>query len=311
MINLIKNELMKLFSRKLTRLSLAILCVFTIGSSAAANLSFKQKVDWRAEATKTIEVNKNRLELMNLSPQLKSDAENKVTISKYRLENNVPNPKETVTSVMLKTAGLIEIIIFIVILSASEIVSREYSDGTMKLLLIRPHSRFKILLSKYFAIVIFGVAALVLAMVSAGLTNTILYGFSNISSTDLFINQSGKIVQLSTLTQVIKLYGLSIFPILSFATFAFAVSTVIKNSALAVGISLLTMVFGNAMIEAAAKIEWLKYLPFANSDMSLYIYHLQPRPEMSISFSIGILLIYIVSFLCLSLCIFKKRDVSL
>lgn len=311
MINLIKNELMKLFSRKLTKILLVILCIFAIGGSIAANSYKTQTDDWRTAAQKTIEVNENRIELMNLSPQLKADAENKVAISKYRLENNLPTPKGTVTSAMLNNSGLVEMVIIIVLLSAAEIVSREYSDGTIKLLLIRPHSRLKILISKYLTVIIFGIIALLLMIITSGITNMFIYGFGNISSVDLFINQSGEIVQLSTLTQMLKMYGFSIFPILSYATIAFAISTILKNSALAVGISLVTMIFGNSMIEATAKIAWLKYLPFANSDMSLYIYHLQPRPEMSLFFSIGILLIYIASFLCISLVVFNKRDVSI
>ncbi|WP_198439489.1 ABC transporter permease [Aerococcus urinae] len=311
MINLIKNELMKLFSRKLTKILLVILCIFAIGGSIATNSYKAQTEDWRIVAQKTIEVNENRIELMNLSPQLKADAENKVAISKYRLENNLPAPKATVTSAMLNISGLVEMVIIMVLLSAAEIVSREYSDGTMKLLLIRPHSRLKILISKYLTIIIFGIIALLLTIITSGITNMFIYGFGNISSVDLFINQSGEIVQLSTLTQMLKMYGFSIFPILSYATIAFAISTIIKNSALAVGISLVTMILGNSMIEATSKIAWLKYLPFANSDMSLYIYHLQPRPEMSIFFSIGILLIYIVSFLYISLFVFNKRDVSI
>ncbi len=66
---------------------------------------------------------------------------------------------------------------------------------------------------------------------------------------------------------------------------------------MAVGSSLLIMILGNSMIEATAKIERLKFLPFANSDVSLYIFHLPARPEMTLGFSISVLLVYIFGFL--------------
>jgi ABC-2 type transport system permease protein len=71
------------------------------------------------------------------------------------------------------------------------------------------------------------------------------------------------------------------------------------------------MIVGNSMIEATAKMEALKYLPFANSDISLYIFHLPARPEMTLGFSISVLLVYIFALSLISWAVFKKRDVSI
>jgi ABC-2 type transport system permease protein len=142
-------------------------------------------------------------------------------------------------------------------------------------------------------------------------TNALLYGPGNIHTTDLFIDQQGQIVSMNVAKQVVKMYGLSLFPIMSYAAIAFAISTILRNSALAVGISLVIMIVGNSMIEATAKFEALKYLPFANSDVSLYIFHLPARPEMTLGFSISVLLVYIAGLTLLSLVVFKKRDVSI
>jgi ABC-2 type transport system permease protein len=106
------------------------------------------------------------------------------------------------------------------------------------------------------------------------------------------------------------MYGLSIFPVMGYVTLAFAVSTVLRSSALAVGSSLLIMIIGNSMIEATAKIEALKYLPFANGDISLYIFHLPARPEMTLGFSISVLVAYIFGLTLISWAVFKRRDVS-
>lgn len=136
------------------------------------------------------------------------------------------------------------------------------------------------------------------------------YGIGDIHTADLFLNQQGQVVQQNIMMQVIKMYGLSIFSIMGYVTLAFAVSTVLRNSALAVGISLLIMIIGNSMIEATAKMEWLKYLPFVNSDISLYIFHLPARPEMTLGLSISVLLVYIFTLALISWIVFRKRDVA-
>ena len=311
MNGLIRNELMKIFSRRLTMILLLVMCVYAIGTSIVTGMTYHPADNWRTEAEQTVQRNKDRLNLVELSPQLKADAENKLAIAQYRLDNNIPTPKMNALSALQKSSGLIETIILITLIIAAEMVSREYTDGTMKLLLIRPHSRMAILLSKYLAIVLFCIFSLLLTLASAGVTDVLMYGLGDIHATDLFINQQGQIVQISTLAETVKFYLTSIFPIMSYATIAFAISTILKNSALAVGCSLFLMVCGNMMIEATSKFAFLKYLPFANSDMSLYIYHLQPRPEMTMGFSLAILLIYMVVLFAISMMVFKKRDVSI
>lgn len=311
MNGLIRNELMKIFSRRLTIILLLVMCIYAIGTSIFTGMTYHPADNWRTEAEQTVQRNKDRLNLVELSPQLKADAENKLAISQYRLDNNIPTPNMNALSALQKSSGLIETIILITLIIAAEMVSREYTDGTMKLLLIRPHSRMAILLSKYLAIVLFCIFSLLLTLISAGVTDVLMYGLGDIHATDLFINQQGQIAQLSVLAETMKFYLTSILPIMSYATIAFAISTILRNSALAVGCSLFLMVCGNMMIEATSKFAFLKYLPFSNSDMSLYIYHLQPRPEMTMGFSLAILLIYMVVLFAISMMVFKKRDVSI
>ncbi|WP_251868085.1 ABC transporter permease [Enterococcus malodoratus] len=315
MVGLIKNEITKIFSRKLTKILLASLVLFSIGAATFQKTQEKEISDWKANEIQIFEDNQNRIELTSLSPQLKADAENKIRISKYRLDNDIQPTKSNPWKASLNLTGLLEMIIIVVIILAAEIVSREFTDGTIKLLLIRPHKRAKILFSKYFSILFFSVVALLLMLFSQVITNGFLYGFSGLFSTmnakELFINGTGEIQLLSVVSQTFKLYGLSLFSIMSYATFAFCISTLLRNSALAVGASLVIMIIGNSMIEAASTIPILKYLPFANSDFSLHIYHLMPRSDMSIVFSVTVLLIYMVILNIISFVSFSKRDIIL
>ncbi|XID94979.1 ABC transporter permease [Paenibacillaceae bacterium WGS1546] len=311
MIGLVANESMKIYSRKLTWILLSLLFAITIGSSTLGKINNTNSTDWRAETAQLVQQYEERLKITELSPTLRADAENKLKIAKYRLENDFPGPSNNPWSALLTFSGLIEMVIVFAIIIAADMVAGEYTAGTMKLLLIRPHNRTKILFSKYITVSLFAVVMLALLVVCGYAANALFYGLGNIHTTDLFLNQQGQVVQLNVLMQVIKMYGLSIFPVMGYVTLAFAVSTVLRNSALALGISLFVMIVGNSMIEATAKMEWLKYLPFANSDISLYIFHLPARPEMTLNFSITVLLVYIFALTLLSWIVFKKRDVSI
>ncbi len=309
MSGLILNETIKIYHRKLTQVLLILLVCITIGTSVYGKMNTAAVEDWRTETTQLVQNYKERLKITALAPTIHTDTENKLKIAAYRLEHNIPPTLDNPWSAMLNFSGLIEMVIIFAIIVAADIVAGEYTAGTMKLLLIRPHSRTKILFSKYIAVALFAVVMLAVLAIVGYATNALLYGTGNIHAADLFLNRQGEVVQKNIIMQVIKLYGLSIFPIMSYSTLAFTVSTILRSNALAVGISLFIMIVGNSIIEATAKIAWLKYLPFANSDISLYIYHLPARPEMTLGFSITVLLCYIFVLTLISWAVFKNRDV--
>ncbi|NGZ74897.1 ABC transporter permease [Saccharibacillus alkalitolerans] len=310
MIGLIANESMKIYSRRLTWILLLLLLGITIGASVLGNVNSARAADWRTETEQLVRQYEDRLRIAELSPTLRADAENKLKIANYRLANDVPAPDPDPWTALLSFSGLIETVIVFAIIVGADIVAGEYTAGTMKLLLIRPHSRAAILFSKYIAVLLFAAAMLALLLLCGYAANVLFYGWGDLRATDLFLNGQGQVVQSTVSMQVLKMYGLSLFPIAAYVTFAFAVSTILRSGALAIGISLLIMIVGNSMIEATAKIEGLKYLPFANSDMSLYIFHLPARPEMTLNFSIAVLSAYIAALLLLSWIVFQQRDVS-
>ncbi|WEG12365.1 ABC transporter permease [Pullulanibacillus sp. KACC 23026] len=312
MKGLIANELMKIYNRKLTWILLVLLLAITIGASLIDKTSehSSSNTNWKSETTQLVQQYEERLKIKDLSPTLHADAENKLNIAQYRLDHHFPPAKNNPLSSLLTLSGLIEMVILFTIIIASDVVAGEYSSGTMKLLLIRPYSRSKILISKYMAVLLYAISLLLLLVICSYTTNALFYGTGGAQVTDLFFNQQGEIVQKNVFMQDLKMYGLSIFPIMSYVTIAFAVSTILRNSTLAVGLSLFIMIVGNSMIEATAKISWLKYLPFANSDVSLYIFHLPARPEMTLGFSISVLLVYIISLMTASWVVFTNRDVA-
>jgi len=142
MRGLISNELMKIYSRRLTQILLLLLVIFAAGASIFMKMNYKPSRDWRAETEQLIQTNEERLKLAELSPQLQAEAENKIKIAKYRLENNIPVPFGNPWLALLKLTGLVEMVEIVAIIIAADMVAREYTDGTMKFLLIRPHKPY-------------------------------------------------------------------------------------------------------------------------------------------------------------------------
>lgn len=116
MIGLIKNELMKIFCRRLTKILLLVMCVYAIGSSFVAASVEQSTADWRTQAEQTVKKNQDRLDLVELSPQLKADAENKLAIAQYRLDNNIAPPAASGLSALLRSSGLVETVIIITLI---------------------------------------------------------------------------------------------------------------------------------------------------------------------------------------------------
>lgn len=123
--------------------------------------------DWRAETTQFVQQYEERLKITELSPTLRADLENKLKLAEHRLENNIPTPPDNPWSALLAFSGLVEMVMIFAIVIAADKVAGEYTTGTMKLLLIRPHSRTKILFLKYIAVSLFAAVMLTL-LVFAG-----------------------------------------------------------------------------------------------------------------------------------------------
>lgn len=309
MLKLIKNELIKTFSKITTKVSIVLLILLTIGALFYDKKTSNSIDDWRSYEIQTIHKNTERLKVSEISPQVKKDLNNKILISKYRLKNNIENKQSNQFKKIIQFSGTIEMLLIIGIIIASDLVSGEYDAGTMKLLLIRPHRRRKILLSKFLSLMISIIIFLGFYSLSSYIASGTLFGFSNIFEKDVFINSNGIIRYSNIFLELVKLISLSSFSVLFYSTLSFFISTVLRHNALAVGGGLLLLIVGNSMIEMTSKIHWMKYLPFVNSDMTLHLFGLQSDPTITIFFSVIVLLCYITVLYLASNLIFIKREV--
>lgn len=192
--------------------------------------------------------------------------------------------------------------IFTVIIAA-DIVAGEFAGGTIKLLLIRPWSRGKILWSKFTALLLFGLLCAGITAV-VGIAMSLLLFSGNTGWSGGFEGSSMNNSLLLLLTDTIQALVISLI--------AFMLSTVFRSGGLAIGLSLLVLftkdIFG--FIFNPERFAWAKYLLFLHTDLSGYIQSPVGPGGVGLGFSITILVVYSLLFMLISWLAFTRRDVA-
>ena len=228
----------------------------------------------------------------------------------YHLENNIkPQPYDG-WEYVLENSFLTSIISLFTIIVAAGIISNEFKWGTIKLLLIRPISRTKILLSKYVSVLIFAFALLVFLLLSSWIVGAILFGLNGLNPVVVQDSMSG-FMQNNAWGEIVKSYGFSLVTLVMMATFAFMISAIFRSSGMAIGLAIFLMMAGNTIVVFLSEYEWSKYILFANTNLNQYTNGMEPViPGMTMSFSIIVLLVYFIIFIGAAWTAFTKRDVA-
>ncbi|MFX3632182.1 MAG: ABC transporter permease [Candidatus Pristimantibacillus sp.] len=207
---------------------------------------------------------------------------------------------ESVISFLLVT-------VFTAIIAAGS-VADEFTTGTIKLLLIRPWTRSKILLSKYISILLFALFAVILLYLFIFVVNLLLFGYDNPPASQLMVPlYSGSVVSYFLQYYILKFVSLVVT-----ATLAFMLSAIFRSGGLAIGLSLFIILGVNTFMSFLAIFDyaWINYLLFIHLDLIQYLNQTPLRAGLSFSFSLGMLAAYYVVFIFLTWYVFSKRDVA-
>ncbi len=303
---------MKIYRRVSTWIMLAILVVAAVIVGIVTNITASDTSDenWKQNLQEQNEMYKAELASEDQPDMVKNISEKELAINEYRLEHDIaPVDSKSIWTYMGYTAEIVSLItLFTVVVGASSVAS-EFTWGTIKLLLIRPVSRAKILLSKYLATILFALFSLVLLFVVSFLVGSILFGGGG--STPHLVYKDGGVHEVHMVSHILGIFGLKSINLIMMSTFAFMISTIFRNSGLAIGLAIFLMFAGvNATVLLAMKFDWAKYILFANTDLSQYLTGYVLVEGMTMTFSIIMLIIYFVIFNALTWFVFTKRDVA-
>ncbi|TFD92379.1 ABC transporter permease [Jeotgalibacillus sp. R-1-5s-1] len=306
MFNLIRNEWMKLFSRVATYIMIGLLVVAVAGSTVIyafiSNLESTDGETWQAQ----LETQNAQIEA---GEAFVVDPEAQVAINNYALENDIePNTSGTVWSYLENNALLISLIGLFAIIVASGIVAGEFSWGTIKLLMIRPISRWKILLSKFLTVGAFG---MLLVAITAVLSVILGFIFFDSGSSVRLAYVDGVVEESNMIFYLVKIYFYSSIDVILLTAMAFMISAVFRNSSLAIGISLFLLFVGGTVTGFIAMYyDWAKYSLFANTSLAMYEMNMPLVEGMTMTFSVIMILIYFTIFMVLAFTVFTKRDIA-
>ncbi|WP_243387338.1 ABC transporter permease [Bacillus kexueae] len=313
MFNLIQNELMKIFKRIGTYVMIGLSVLIVIAAGIFIHY-MEEKIEhpdnWKVELQTENNGLKAQLEEMGEGAPLY--LEKQLAINEYQIEHNLSPYSESslwdfveISSSFMDLAGMFVIII------AGGIVANEFNWGTMKLLLIRPVSRSKLLLSKYMTVVIFSLIMTIMLFCTAVIVGAVLFGLPSEPMPKL-LYLDGQVTEMNMGLYMMMSYALSLVHVLMLGTMAFMLSSVFRNSSTAIGFSIFLMFTGYQLTYfVSMKFEWAKYLLFANTVLVEYIDGEPLVPGMTMTFSLTMLIFYFILFQFLAFFVFNRRDVAI
>ncbi|HLU23176.1 ABC transporter permease [Lederbergia graminis] len=318
MLKLIQNEWVKIFKQISTFIMIGLFVLLIIASGALVKyLESKEEPqannDWKQELAAANEQSKRDLEeIPMITPTMKEFLMKDIAINEYRIEHDLPpETSSNVWTFISDSGSMIGTVGLIVIIIAAGIVANEFSWGTVKILLVKPYKRWKILLAKYMTVILFLLLMLGVLFVSSSIVGAILFGTGGDGSNIHLAYNNGVVEEQSLLFYLIKTYLLNSLSVFLLATMAFMLSAVFRVSGLAIGVSIFLLLMGGTVTNLlASKFEWAKYSLFANTNLMQYFDGIPMIEGMTLSFSITMIFIYFAIFHLLAFLFFTKRDVA-
>lgn len=237
-------------------------------------------------------------------------------VSKYIIENkqdvNKANDVRGILKNFFDEYGLF--IIVLVVMIAGTIVSEEFNKGTIKLLLIKPYSRKKILLSKFITVLIMILFSIAIIIFMELLVGGVVFGYDSLSVPILQYNFETQNLETISIFSYLGIQIITQLPkLILLATLAFACSTLFTNSAVAIAIPLLGYMSADVinMLVIQYKVDFMKIFVSLNWDFNEYLYGNLPKMEgMTLGFSILICTIYFLAMIIPTFIAFKKKNIK-
>lgn len=204
------------------------------------------------------------------------------------------------------------ILVFGVMIGGS-IVSDEYSKGTIKSLLITPYKRTSILMAKFITTFIVTIMFIVLAYLVQVLVGGIFFGYDSLAYHAVAYNYSTNSLEVMSILKYSLIKICAEMPeVILLMTLAFALSTIIGNTAFSVAITFAGSL-GASIINIFATsydIPVLKYFVTTNWDFGEYLFGATSQYGTSFTHAVIVCLVYCLIMVIISLVVFKKKNIK-
>ena len=319
MTNLLITELFKIIHKKSIYIILVILEIFIIINNVIIYKDNNNDKDYLDKALTVYEEYKDIKEDSNFTYQETLDyikKEKELNISKYILDTKQNINKVNTLNYQLRT--VLEdyelFIVLIIIIISSTIYAEEYQKGTIKLLLIKPYKRYKILISKLLSCLIVLLISILILVLLQLLTGFIFFDINSLSQKVVIYNYQKSTILCYNIFIYMLIRIISKLPMLIFIILlALFISIITTSSTLTIVLTILIYIFTNIINNLATEhnIKLMRYLPITNWNFTEYLFGNYPKFKyINLPFSILIMVIYIVIIIYLALKIFNNKDIK-
>ncbi len=331
MLGLVENEALKILRRKRFRIILivlaALLCVVVFAQNRQQQQQRRDhpERDWRAQVEKRAsDLERQMNQRRGIPEQWKRWMRYESGRLRYYLSRNL-NPNELTGPVFTRAfagVGSVLLIPLLIAVFGADLVSSEFAEGTITLLLTRPVARWKILLSKVVAMILFTTLTLLAAFFLAWGISGVAFGWSGWEAPILTgfrlggaspaagFDLSG--VRIVSLWQdTFAAWGLAWFSALAVGSITLLLSVVFRSAAAAMGTMMATLVGGTILSRVASDWDGAKWFFVTNLPLPDYYAGLPtPFEGMTLTFSALVLLAWALAALTAAFVLFTRRDVT-
>ncbi len=259
------------------------------------------------------------------------EAKKVASILDYSIENNIKHDLSSNAAVDIpyytsyitsKTCvnqilSLSIIVMLLIILTSGDIISKEHSKKTEKMLLTSPNKRWKILLSKFIYLIlhmyIIWFIALFILIIYAGIN----YGFEDLLTPKL-IYSNNSVIEVNYILYTIKQILYASIPVIAFISLMFVISTITLNTTITIGISTTCVMLSPFIWHfiQLLKLKLVAYTPIPYFMFSNVINfnenYLKSMALFDITDSTGVIISIITIIICyvVSNFIYVKRDIK-
>jgi ABC-2 type transport system permease protein len=330
MVGLVENECLKILRRKRIRLVMvvlaALLCLVVFAQNRQQQNQRKEhpERDWKAQVEKRAsDLERQMTQRRGIPEQWKRWMKYESGRLRYYLSKNL-NPNELTGPVFTRTfagVGSVLLIPLLIAVFGADLVSSEFAEKTVTLLLTRPVARWKVLLSKLIAMVLFTTLTLLAAFVlSWGISGVafgwrgwgapMLTGFRLGSGPGAAFDLTG--VKILPLWQdALAAWGLAWLSALAVGAVTLLLSVLFRSAAAAMGTMMATLVAGTILSRIASDWDGAKWFFVTNLPLPEF-YAGMPAPfdGMTLAFSTYVLAGWAVAATAVAFFVFTRRDVT-
>ncbi len=309
MLKYIRNEWMKLWARKSTWTMLALTILLAVVPAFVMKYTEDDNQDWRTSVEEDTNMYKSMLEEEGIPAEEAAYFNEQIALNEYRLAEDIPLAVNTTfDSYLSYGVGLMVMVTIFSVVVAAGIVSSEFSTGTIKMLLTRPVSRTKILLSKLLTVILFGLLLYAVCLAGSSLIGLLLWG-TDVSQELQMVD--GVIKEIDVWEPIFENFILSFGDFFMSIFFAFMLGSIFRSSSLAIGLTLVISMMGALIISLMSKYSFAKFVWISHSDLTQHASGATPYLEgVTLPFSLTVLAVYAILFVLSSFIIFNKRDVT-